>query len=569
MFVQEHSEHMQKESTPKQTSGLHTPHGHFLIESLEQQKREQAALLELSSIIAGAKNRQDLRMVINDQLPELFGGRYYTLCLINEDGVTHSPFLHTEQNSIPSGGGETPIIISSHPINDGIFEKALASEEPVLIELQKAMKEKTVPRYVYRWFNAGIREMLLVKITGGGMPIGVLYLYGEKKGAFQTEKFKLFKGIADILGAGFGNIIFSEKIAQQLREIRKYKGQPEESEPGSQEKAGQCRGLKSIIGASSGIQNIVTIIERIAPSDSTVLLLGETGTGKEVIAGAIHDASPRRNNRMIKINCAALPHSLFESELFGHEKGAFTGALQRRIGKFELAENSTLFLDEIGEIPLEFQAKLLRVLQEKEIERIGGKGVIKVNVRIIAATNRNLEEEVKAGNFRLDLYYRLNVVPVSIPPLRNRKEDIPVLVTHFLQRYATVNGKKAPAVPDKIMESLMHYDWPGNVRELEHLLERSVLLSKGNVLQVDLPGTLHKVPPSDKETAFSIVPLETMEREYILKVVRLCNGRIAGPNGAAAKLRLPSTTLNSRMQKLGIKKEHFNIRQSPRKMNAI
>ncbi|MCF6402803.1 sigma 54-interacting transcriptional regulator [Chitinophaga filiformis] len=560
---------MEKESTPKQTAGLYIPDSHFLVESLEQQKREQAVLLELSSTIAGAKSRQDLRAVITDQFPELFGGRYYTLCLINEDGVTHSPFLHSEQTSIPSNRGETPIIVSRHPINDGIFEKALASEEPVLIDLQTAIRANTVPQYVYRWFNAGIREMLLVKISGGGIPIGVLYLYGEKKGSFQIEKFRLFKGIADILGAGFGNIIFGEKIEQQLREIRKYKGQPEDDEDSLHDKTAQCNGVKSIIGTSPAIQNIVTVVERIAPSDSTVLLLGETGTGKEVIANAIHAASPRRNNRMIKINCAALPHSLFESELFGHEKGAFTGALQRRIGKFELAENSTLFLDEIGEIPLEFQAKLLRVLQEKEIERIGGKGVIKVNVRIIAATNRNLEEEVKAGNFRHDLYYRLNVVPISVPPLRNRKEDVPALVTHFLRRYATINKKKAPVVPDNVMESLMHHDWPGNVRELEHLLERSILLSKGNVLQIDFHGTTQKTPASDKENAFSIVPLEIMEREYILKVVRLCNGRIAGPNGAAAKLRLPSTTLNSRMQKLGIKKEHFNIRQSSRKMNII
>jgi formate hydrogenlyase transcriptional activator len=272
---------------------------------------------------------------------------------------------------------------------------------------------------------------------------------------------------------------------------------------------------------------------------------------------------------MIKINCAALPHSLFESELFGHEKGSFTGAMQRRIGKFEQAENSTLFLDEIGEIPLEFQAKLLRVLQEKEIERLGGKGVIKLNVRIIAATNRDLAEEVKAGNFRHDLYYRLNVVPVSVPPLRQRKEDIPALVTHFLRRYATANRRKAPAIPDKVMESLLQYDWPGNVRELEHLLERSLLLSQGDVLHIDLPCNAHKRQPREESDTFSILPLETMEREYILKVVRLCNGRIAGPNGAAAKLRLPSTTLNSRMQRLGIKKEHFSNRESFQKAAII
>lgn len=550
---------MEKESTPKDNIGLYIPDNHSLIESLEQQKKEQAVLLELSSTIAGAKSRQDLRTVITDQFPGLFGGRYYTLCLINEDGLTHSPFLHSEEASIPAHRGETPIITSLHPIKDGIFDMALSSEAPLLVDLYMAMKGNTVPRYVYRWFNAGIREMLLVKISGGGTPIGVLYLYGERKGSFQPEKFRLFKGIANILGAGFCNILFSEKIEQQLREIRKYKGQPEEASSSLQE---QKPGTKSVIGSSAGIQKVLTVAERVAPSDSTVLLLGETGTGKEVIASAIHAASQRRNSKMIKINCAALPHSLFESELFGHEKGSFTGALQRRIGKFEQAENSTLFLDEIGEIPLEFQAKLLRVLQEKEIERIGGKGTIKLNVRIIAATNRNLEEEVKAGNFRHDLYYRLNVIPISIPPLRERKEDIPALVTHFLRRYATINRKKTPVIPDKVMESLLHYDWPGNVRELEHLLERSILLSKGDSLHVDLPCNIHKKALPQEGNTFSILPLETMERDYILKVVRLCNGRIAGPNGAAAKLRLPSTTLNSRMQRLGIKKEHFSNRES-------
>ncbi|PSL30877.1 sigma-54-dependent Fis family transcriptional regulator [Chitinophaga ginsengisoli] len=559
---------MEKAYTSRQQRGYDTPDSHFLIKSLEQQRREQAVLLKLSSIIAGAKNRQDLQTVITDQLPGLFGGRYYTLCLINEDGVTHSPFLYTAENSIPYRD-ETPIIVSGHPVNDGIFDKALASEEPVLIDLQTAIKANTVPRYVYRWFNAGISEMLLVKISGGGMPVGVLYLYGEKKGAFQADKFGLFKCIADILGTGFRNILLNETMERQLREIRKYQEQTDGDVPGFQGNTKQDNGIKAVIGNSPGIQNIFAVIERVAPSDSTVLLQGETGTGKEVIANAIHAASPRGHHRMIKVNCAALPPDLFESELFGHEKGAFTGALQRRIGKFEQANDTTLFLDEIGEIPLEFQAKLLRVLQEKEIERLGGKGVIKLNVRIIAATNRNLAAEVKAGNFRQDLYYRLNVVPLSIPPLRKRKEDIPVLVTHFVNHYASIYGKKAPIITDKVMESLMYHDWPGNIRELEHLLERSILLSKKEVLQIDLPCAHYEASSSEEERLFSIVPLATMERDYILKVVRLCNGRIAGPNGAAAKLQLPSTTLNSRMQKLGIRKEHFNIRSTLRQADAI
>ncbi|SEW43016.1 regulatory protein, Fis family [Chitinophaga sp. YR573] len=314
--------------------------------------------------------------------------------------------------------------------------------------------------------------------------------------------------------------------------------------------------FSEIIGAGTEMQKIFHLISQVAPSESTVLLMGETGTGKELIARAIHNGSPYKGKLMVKVNCATLPPNLIESELFGHEKGSFTGATERRIGKFELANNSTLFLDEIGELPMELQAKLLRVLQEKEIERIGGRGSIKVNVRIIAATNRHLQKEVDAGRFRSDLFYRLNVFPVTLPPLRNRKEDIPVLTTHFVARYARNAGKKINNVSPKVMESLLTYSWPGNVRELEHLVERSVLLTNGTTIrEMYLPAGNQKEMNTGE---FTIVPLDEMERTYILKVLKVCKGRISGPFGAAVKLGLPSTTLISKMQKLGIKKEHFH-----------
>jgi transcriptional regulator with GAF, ATPase, and Fis domain len=285
-----------------------------------------------------------------------------------------------------------------------------------------------------------------------------------------------------------------------------------------------------------------------------VLILGETGTGKELVARAIHNASPRKDKFMIKVNCAALPANLVESELFGHEKGSFTGAVERRIGKFELANDSTLFLDEIGEMPLELQVKLLRAIQEREIERVGGKSVIKTNVRIIAATNRNLRKEVEAGKFRSDLFYRLNVFPIHLPPLRDRKEDLPMLASHFISQQTQRSGKKIANISQRALETLMRYDWPGNVRELEHLIERSVLMTTG--------PTIKEIPlPTDLDTGFldlgqgsTLKTLDELERDHILVVLKKCGHKIGGPGGAAELLRLPATTLHSKIKKLGIKK---------------
>ncbi|MDO7744144.1 MAG: sigma-54 dependent transcriptional regulator, partial [Pedobacter sp.] len=313
--------------------------------------------------------------------------------------------------------------------------------------------------------------------------------------------------------------------------------------------------FKGIIGNSPLLKTVFNNIRLVAPDDTSVLILGDSGTGKERIASAIHKLSPRKDKPFITVNCAALPLSLLESELFGHEKGAFTGANDKRIGKFEQADGGSIFLDEIGEMPLEAQVKLLRVLQEKEIERLGGTVTKKINVRIIAATNRNLEKEVSEGRLRLDLYYRLNVFPIELPPLRERKEDIPALVTHFLDKYNKNAYKTISGISVRAMETLVAYDWPGNIRELEHLIERSILMSATPEIQeINLPANTAG-PHAVSDAPLRMKTMEEMERDHILSILKMCKGKIFGPGGAAEVLKLPSTTLNSKIKKLGIKFE--------------
>ena len=303
-----------------------------------------------------------------------------------------------------------------------------------------------------------------------------------------------------------------------------------------------------IIGSSEPMQEVFGNIEMVADTDSTVLLLGETGTGKELIARAIHRRSSRKDGMMVKVNCGALPSGLVENELFGHEKGAFTGATTRQKGRFELADKSTIFLDEVGELPLETQSKLLRVLQDRELERVGGTEIIKVDVRVIAATNRNLEEEVKKNRFRSDLYYRLNIFPIRIPPLRERIDDVPLLAGYFVHKFAARMGKKITSIGRRAMEELVAWDWPGNVRELANILERGVILCKGKALQAEQIG-LDSGQVSDMG---QIPTLEEGERRLILMALEKSNGRLAGPKGAAVLLGVNRSTLWSRMKRLGI-----------------
>ncbi|MBX3327918.1 MAG: sigma 54-interacting transcriptional regulator [Nitrospira sp.] len=315
-----------------------------------------------------------------------------------------------------------------------------------------------------------------------------------------------------------------------------------------QEEIKVTHNFEEVIGSSASLKKVLKNVERVAPTDSTVLITGETGTGKELIARAIHNLSPRKTRALVKVNCAAIPAGLIESELFGHEKGAFTGALSRRLGRFEVADKGTIFLDEIGELPLDLQSKLLRVLQEGEFERVGGTQTFKVNVRVIAATNRNLEQLSKAGQYRPDLYYRLNVFPVHLPALREREDDIPLLVRYFVQKHATNLGKKIEKISERMMTALQRYPWPGNVRELEHVIERAVILSEGSELEpIDWLTS-----SANKGASGNALTLEEMERQHILSILNQTNWRVSGDQGAAAILGLKPTTLEARMKKLGI-----------------
>lgn len=318
--------------------------------------------------------------------------------------------------------------------------------------------------------------------------------------------------------------------------------------------------FEEIIGNSPELLRLLDRVESAAPTDANVLIIGETGSGKELIARAIHSRSARRNSPLVKVNCGAIPSGLVESELFGHVKGAFTSASERRIGRFELANRGTLFLDEVGELPLETQVKLLRVLQEQEFEPVGSSHTIKVNVRIIAATNRDLEKAVQTGKFRSDLYYRLNVIPLQVPALRNRRSDIPELVTSFLRQVANRMGKPVPSVSRETMRFLVDYSWPGNIRELQNVIERGVVLSRGSVLE--LGADLLPIEESDFDTEFeaqheptSIDSLEYVKRQHILQVLERTGWLISGPNGAGAVLDLHPNTLRSLMQRLGIRRE--------------
>jgi formate hydrogenlyase transcriptional activator len=308
------------------------------------------------------------------------------------------------------------------------------------------------------------------------------------------------------------------------------------------------RRFEQIIGKSPALESVLEQVEQVAPTDSTVLIQGETGTGKELIARAIHNLSARCGRPFIKLNCAAIPFDLLESELFGHERGAFTGAISQKVGRFELADKGTLFLDEVGDIPPGLQPKLLRVLQEQEFERLGSTRTHQVDVRLVAATNRNLVDMVKRNEFRSDLYYRLNVFPLPLPPLRGRREDIPALVEHFVEIYARRMDRRIEHIPPETMSALISYQWPGNIRELQNFIERSVILTPGNVLRPPL-ASLNSAPEAE---FLGAITLEDAERDHIRKTLEQTRWVVAGPNGAAARLGIKRSTLYFRMQKLGI-----------------
>ncbi len=413
---------------------------------------------------------------------------------------------------------------------------------PVLIT---GHHQKPFPEMAY-FESIGIFSAMLCPLYLGGQLYGFLAVGSRRRNAFSEHHVGLAEQVSHQLSQAISNI-------KAFEEIRMLKDQLERENIYLREEVSPPLDLKELVGKSSVLQQTLKAVERVAPTDSSVLITGETGTGKELIAQAIHRLSPRRDKPLIKVNCAALTPTLIESELFGHEKGAFTGAVNRKIGRFELADGGTIFLDEVGEIPFDLQAKLLRVLDNQEIERIGRTRSIVLNVRVIAATNQDLEQAVSMGRFRSDLYYRLKVFPIRIPPLRERREDIPSLVRHFAKKYAAQYRKPLATVHADTMVALAGYSWPGNVRELQHVIERAIILSRSSVLMIEElePQISHPHPGP------STTPIESLaetERAHILDVLNRANWVLAGPHGAAARLGMRRSTLQHRMKKLGIRR---------------
>ncbi len=403
------------------------------------------------------------------------------------------------------------------------------------VERQFAIEEKLAA--------AGVRSYLIVPLVARGRAIGTLNVGSREPDRYSATDAEFLREVAAQIALAIENMLAYEEIAG-------LKARLEEENIYLQEEIKTDYNFEEIIGGSRTLKKMLKAVESVATTDTTALLLGETGTGKELVARAIHHLSPRKHRTLIKVNCAALPAGLIESELFGHEKGAFTGALSRKIGRFELADGGTIFLDEIGDLPLDLQAKLLRVLQEGEFERVGASHTIKVNVRVIAATNRDREKALQEDRFRAYLYYRLNVFPIGIPSLRERKEDIPVLVQYFVMKYGTKLGKRIETIPQKTMDALRAYPWPGNIRELENVIERALVLSQGP--QLELGEWLPK--PGVSPTRARIPTLEELEREQIVKTLEMTGWRVSGEKGAAKLLGMKPTTLEARMKKLGIKR---------------
>ena len=395
-------------------------------------------------------------------------------------------------------------------------------------------------RFAGHVLEAGIQTVHCIPLRTSNGVLGVLKVGSARENAFSEADQELLDQVAIALDN-----------ARAYREIAELKDKLTEEKLYLEDEIRSEFGFEEIIGDSPSLKRVLSQAKVVADSDATVLILGETGTGKELIARAIHRMSRRRGNSFIKLNCAAIPTGLLESELFGHEKGAFTGAISQKVGRLELADKGTIFLDEVGDIPLKLQPKLLRVLQDQEFERLGSTRTVRVNVRLIAATNRDLASSVAERQFRSDLYYRLRVFPIHMPPLRERRKDIPQLVRYFVQKFARRQNKQIETITSETMNALMNWDWPGNVRELENLLERSVILTQGTVLRPPLAELQHADVTSHDAT------LEAAEREHIGRILRETRGIISGANGAAAKLGLKRTTLQSKMQKLGISREQY------------
>jgi len=417
------------------------------------------------------------------------------------------------------------------------------SQQPLITSNVEELRQW--PRFLERVQQYGVESYCWLPLTTARRRLGALVFTSKQLATYVESDVPFLQLVANQVAVAVENALAFQEIEALRDKLSKEKAYLEE------EVRTECD-FGDIIGENAALRTVLKQVETVAPTESTVFIRGETGTGKELIARAVHDLSPRKGRTLVKLNCAAIPTGLLESELFGHEKGAFTGAISQKLGRFELAHQGTLFLDEVGDIPLELQPKLLRVLQEHEFERLGGTKTIRVNVRVVAATHRDLAEMMSEGRFRSDLYYRLHVFPISLPPLRERADDIPRLVRHFTQGFARRMGRRIETIPSSVMDALVRYPWPGNVRELQNVIERAVILSTGPTLQVPAADLQPASAPVPAPTAAADLTLADAEREHILRALRDTNWVLGGPDGAAVRLGMKRSTLHWKMKKLGI-----------------
>jgi formate hydrogenlyase transcriptional activator len=463
------------------------------------------------------------------------------LVLLLHDAETGTMRLHLIESA--RDAGELP---HPYPVDETPGGHVWKTQQPLVVsDLQQDGRWPRVTADVFQRLE--LRALCAIPLTTARSRLGTLSFLSRKAGAYDSGvDLWLLTQIGRQVALAVENALAYgciQKLTDRLRKETVY----------LQEEIRTDYDFEEIVGRSPALAKVLKEVAVVAPTDSTVLIRGETGTGKELIARAIHGMSPRRERTLVKLNCSAIPTGLLESELFGHEKGAFTGAVSQKVGRFEVAHEGTLLLDEIGDIPLELQPKLLRVLQEQEFERVGGTRTIKVKVRVIAATNRDLAKLVSEGRFRDDLYYRLNVFPVVLPALRERAGDVVPLVMHFAQKFGRRMGRPIESIPADTLTELSRYHWPGNVRELENFIERAVILSTGPMLNAPLAELKARAPAPGAEPS-GIVPLADAERQLIVNALRETNWRVGGPTGAATRLGMNRTTLQSRMKKLGIER---------------
>jgi formate hydrogenlyase transcriptional activator len=495
-------------------------------------------LLEVNNTVVSALDLRELLNAVSASLRPLMPHDYASISLY--DPETRRLQIHALDFPVSKGLIGEGLWV---PIKDAAHGRALNSRQPVFMARNDvAQLDSDIAR---RFLAEGLRSMCILPLISRGRPLGTLAVASLHEEIFPKKDAELLQHVANQIAIAVENSLAFGQVVERANKLTEEKVY-------LQDEIRTEHDFEQIIAESAALKHILRQVQTVAPTDSTVLILGETGTGKELIARAIHSLSARRERALVKVNCAAIPTGLPESELFGHEKGAFTGAIAQRVGRFELAHKGTLFLDEVGDIPLELQPKLLRVLQEQEFERLGSTRTLRVDVRLVAATNSHLANKVDEKQFRSDLYYRLNVFPVLIPPLRERREDIPLLVRYFAQKYAQRMKKPINTIPATAMAALTKYQWPGNVRELENFIERAVILSRGPELTVPLSEFKQQTTAASADSPGSVATLEKANREHILRVLGETNWVIGGPTGAAARLGIKRTTLQSRIKKLGI-----------------